>query len=421
VIATANLGELLDTAALLASQPVPTGARVAMVSNTRGGAMLAADACADTGLQVAILAEAIQRALQDILPPEATVAGPVDTTVLAAPGVFRQCLELAGTDPAVDAVLALTAATAASNLASEATPPGNVPDLEGLHKERASELIAGFLAGAPADGWLPRSPTAELLGCYGVPLAPGIAVTSEDAAIAAAERFGGPVALRADVPGLMRTSDIGTVVPGLDGADKVRRGFRSLRETFGDRLAAVIVQPMITGGVEVAISVLQEQLFGPLVLFGLATDAGALADRTARLAPLTGADADDLIRSTPGAPLLSGRRGTPAADLAALRDMLLRVSRMADDLPQIAELELNPVLARPDGAQAIDGQVRLQAAEPTDAYLRRLPQHTRQRRPAACWRRDRDAVCSMHRPALPASTVVHDPEPGSPRNSPKWC
>jgi len=150
-------------------------------------------------------------------------------------------------------------------------------------------------------------------------------------------------------------------------------GFRSLRETFGDRLAAVLIQPMITGGVEVTISVLQEQLFGPLVLFGLATDAGALADRTARLAPLTGADADDLIRSVPGAPVLSGRRGTPAADLVALRDILLRVSRMADDLPQIAELELNPVLARPDAAQAIDGRVRLQAAEPTDAYLRRLP------------------------------------------------
>jgi acyl-CoA synthetase (NDP forming) len=121
------------------------------------------------------------------------------------------------------------------------------------------------------------------------------------------------------------------------------------------------------------ISVLQEQVFGPLVLFGLATGAGALADRTARLAPLTDADAYDLIRSVPGAPLLSSRCGTPAADLAALRDMLLRVSRMANDLPQIAELELNPVLARPYGAQAIDGRVRLQVAESTDAYLRRLP------------------------------------------------
>ena len=252
-----------------------------------------------------------------------------------------------------------------------ATPPGRVPDLEGLRPERARELVAGLLADAPAAGWLPVGPTSELLGCYGVPLAGSVAVTSEGAAIAAAARFGGPVALRADVPGLARRSDTGAVAPGLHGADEVRRGFRSLRETFGDQLPAVIVQPMITDGAEVTISVLQEQLFGPLVLFGLAADADGLADRVARIAPLTDADADYLLRSMPGAPLLS--RAASSAGLAALKDMLLRVSRMADDLPQIAELELSPVIARPDGAQAIDGRVRLQAAEPTDAYMRRLP------------------------------------------------
>ena len=184
---------------------------------------------------------------------------------------------------------------------------------------------------------------AELLGCYGVPLAGGIAATAEDAAIAAAERSGGPVVLKADVPGLARNSAIGTVVPGLRGADDIRRGFRSLRESFGGRLAAVIVQPVITDGVEVTISVLQEQVLGPLVLLGLAADdAHALADRAARIAPLTDADADDLIRSVPGAPLLFGRRGIPAADPAALKDMLLRVSQMADDLPHIARTRTQP-------------------------------------------------------------------------------
>ena len=97
-------------------------------------------------------------------------------------------------------------------------------------------------------------------------------------------------------------------------------------------------------------------------------------DRAARLAPLTDSDADDLIRSAVrAAPRLLGRRGERAADLAALRDMLLRVSRMVDDLPQIAELELSPVIARPDSVQAVDGRIRIQAAEPTDAHLRRLP------------------------------------------------
>jgi len=430
VIAAANLGELLDTAALLASQPVPTGARVAVVSNTRGGAVLAADACADAGLEAASLAEATQRLLRDLLPPEATVAGPVDTTVLVAPGVFRQCLELAGSDPGVDMVLALMAATAAGNAVSEvstarlpvpiaaavmdqveavrllqgpgedhpavpayvypesaaralghaarygiwlATPPGRVPDLEGLRPDRAKELVADTLADSPPGGWLPLNITDELLACYGLPLAGGIVVATENAAIAAAQRFAGPVALKADVPGLMRKSGAGALISGLHDADDVRGGFRSLQEAFGDQLSAVIVQPVTTGGVEVTISVLHEQTFGPLVLFGLGDAVGALTDRAARITPLTDSDADHLIRSVPGASLLLGHRGRPPADLAALRDMLLRASRMADDLPQIAELELSPVIAHPDGVQVIDGHVRVQTAEPTDAYLRRLP------------------------------------------------
>ena len=255
-----------------------------------------------------------------------------------------------------------------------ATPPGHVPDLDGLRQDRARELVAGFLAEPSRGGWLPPDATVELLGCYGVPLADSIGVTTEDAAIAAAARFGGPVTLRADVPGLLRTSDARDVLTGLHGADEVRRGFGLLKEVFGGRLAGVIVQPVVTGGVEVMISVLHEQVAGPLVLFGPGGPAGDVqADRAARLAPLTDADADDLIRSVRAAPRLLGRPGAPAVDLAALRDMLLRVSRMADDLPQIAELELSPVIARPDGVQAVDGRIRIQAAEPVDAHLRRLP------------------------------------------------
>ena len=362
VIATANFGELLDAAALLASQPVPGGRRVGVVSNTRGGGMLAADACGDVGLEVASLAGDTQRALADLLPADAAVTGPVDTTAVVSSGLFRRCLELVGADPGVDAVLALTATTATSDLVPEvraarlpvpmaaavmdqvegirllpgpgedspavpayaypesaaralghavrygawrARSPGSTPVLEGLRQEKARELVASFLAGAPEGGWLAPGQTAELLGCYGMPLAEGIAVT--------------------------------------------------------------------TGGVRVKISVLEEPVFGPLVLFGLAgAAAGVLADRAARLAPLTEADADDLIRSVRAAPLLRGRSGGPASDRASLRGMLLRVSQLADDLPQVAELELSPVVARPDGALAVDGRVRIQAAEPADVYLRQL-------------------------------------------------
>ncbi len=427
VIATANLGELLDAAALLASQPVPAGSRVAVVSNTRGGTVLAADACRDAGLQVVSLTRQIQLALRDLLPSGAAVAGPVDTTAVAAPGSFRRCLELVGADPGVDAVLAVTVTTAAGDLVPEvaaarlpvpvaaavmdqleavrllpgpdagrpavpayaypesaaralghaarygmwrARAPGTIPDIEGLRVDRARELVASFLAATRHGGWLPREQATELLGCYGVQLVGGTRVTTENDAAAAESRSAGPVALKADVPGLVvRRMGAGAVLLDLHGEDEVRRGYRSLQETFGERMTGVIVQPMITGGVEVKISVLEEQMFGPLVLFGA---ADVLADRTARLAPLTSIDADDLIRSGRAARLLRGRPGTPGADLGSLKETLLRVSQLADDLPQITELDLSPVIARPDGAVAVDARVRIQPVQPADAYLRKL-------------------------------------------------
>jgi acyl-CoA synthetase (NDP forming) len=130
---------------------------------------------------------------------------------------------------------------------------------------------------------------------------------------------------------------------------------------------------MLTGGVEVLIGVAQEPVFGPLVVFGL---GGAATDirsaNSARLTPLTTADADELIRDLRAAPLLSGHRGTRPVDAGALADMLLRVSRLAEDLPEVAELELNPVVASPDGACAVDAHVRVSPAEFRDPFLRRL-------------------------------------------------
>ena len=429
VIATANLGELLDAAALLASQPVPAGGRVGVVSNTRGGGVLAADACGDAGLQVAVLGPDTQRALAGLLPPGAVVAGPVDTTAVVSPGVFGRCVELVGADPGVDAVLAVTATTAAGDMVPEVAaarlpvpvavavmdqveavrllpgpdedslavpayaypesaaralghaarygawrsrPPGTIPDLEGLRRDRARDLVAGFLAAAPVGGWLPREQTVELLGCYGLPLAGSVVVTTENDAAAAVARFGRPVALKADVTGLVvRRTGAGAVLLDLHGEDEVRRGFRALQETFGGRLAGVIVQPMITGGVGVMINVLEERVFGPLVLFGLAgATADVLAGRAARLVPLTSTDADNLIRSVRAVP--PGPPGAFGAGPGSLTDLLLRVSQMADDLPQITELDLSPVIARRDGAVAVDARVRVQPAQLADAYLRQL-------------------------------------------------
>jgi acyl-CoA synthetase (NDP forming) len=242
-----------------------------------------------------------------------------------------------------------------------------------LRADDARALISGFLVHSPAGGWLAPALTADLLACYGIAQVTTEPVTSEEAAADAAARLGSPVVLKADVPGLVHKSEAGAVQLELHGADEVRGGYRALEERFGTGMASVIIQPMVAGGTEVIVGVTQEPVFGPLIVFGLGGDAtDVLGDRSARLTPLTDTDAAALIRSIRAAPLLLGHRGTAAADVLALQDILMRVSRLADDLPQVAELELDPVIARPDGAHVVDARVRVLSADPADPYLRRL-------------------------------------------------
>ena len=444
VIATKSLGELADTAALLACQPLPAGNRVAIIANAGGAAALAADACADHGLQVVELAAATQRALRRLLPAAAVVTGPVDTSPVVTTDAFRACVEEVAADDGVDAVLAVAVPTAFSDLSAAvaeavlskplavalldrgesvtrlkrlpvAPPPpgshpdtgpagdppaaepaaagqaaavidvaaaavtgvpcyadpgnaaraldhavryrawrerqhGTVPELDGLRAADARALVTGFLAGSPDGGWLPQASTAELLSCYGIPLVATIAAATEEEAAAAAAQLGGRVVVKAEAEGLVHRTDAGGVRVDLRTPPEVAEAYRTLAADFGPRLQRVLVQPMLTGGVEVHIGVVQEPVFGPLVVFGSGDPATEEpGDQVSRLTPLTDADAGEMINSVRAAPLLAGRRGTPPADTAALADALLRVSRLADDLPEVSELDLNPVIAGPDG------------------------------------------------------------------------
>jgi len=467
VIATRSLGELVDTAALLACQPLPAGNRVAIIANAGGAAALAADACADHGLQVVQLSAATQRALRRLLPAAAVVTGPVDTCAVVTTEAFRACLEEVAADDGVDAVLAVAVPTAFSDLSAAvaeavvskplavalldraesvrrlkrrpvALPPsgphadtgaagdppaadpaaagqaaavvdvaaaavtgvpcyadpdnaaralghavryrawrgrqrGKVPELEGLRAADARALVAGFLAGSPAGGWLPEARAAELVSCYGVPLVVTVAAATEEEAAAAAEQLGGRVVLKAEAEGLVHRTDAGGVRVDLRTPQEVAEGYRALAAGFGPRLQRVLVQPMLAGGVEVRIGVAQEPVFGPLVVFGSGGAATEVpGDQVARLTPLTDADAEEMIKSVRAAPLLIGRQGAPPVDTAALADALLRVSRLADDLPEVSELDLDPVVVRPEGVWCVDVRVRISPAEPRDPFLRRL-------------------------------------------------
>jgi acyl-CoA synthetase (NDP forming)/GNAT superfamily N-acetyltransferase len=428
IIATTSLGALLDTAVLLANQPVPAGSKVAIVANAGGAGVLAADACAEAGLSVTPVAARAQARLRRLLPDAAVVTGPVDTTAAVSAERFRDCLLVVG-EGQPDAVIALVVPTAASDLvpvlqavrlpvplaavildqsetvkvlpaadggpavpayaypeaaagalaraarysAWRSRPPGVVPELTGVRPGDARALVGAFVERTPGGGWLPAADTGELLRCYGVPVVDGRFATGAETAAEAAAALGGHVALKAEVPGLVHKSDAGAVELGLHGPAEVRRALRRLEGRFGDRMSGVLVQPMISGGTEVIVGVVQEPVFGPLVVFGLGgltTDVHG--DHAARLAPLTDADADDLIQAVRAAPVLLGHRDRPAADIGALRDTLLRVSRLATDLPQVAELDLNPVIARPDGVFAVDARVRVTSHRAADPFLRQL-------------------------------------------------
>jgi acyl-CoA synthetase (NDP forming)/GNAT superfamily N-acetyltransferase len=446
IIAVPGLGELIEAAAMIASQPLPAGNRVAIVSNAGGAGVLAADACGDNGLQVVTLGSATQRKLAKLLPPGATFAGTVDTTAAVSLDAFSSCLEEVAADDGVDAVLVVTVPTAICDLRrvinvvdvtkplavvlleqaetvrllrrdgvvplsgdGTATPGvgrdgpgavpayaypedaaralghaaryqawrsrhrGSLPDFTGVRLAEARALITRFLAGSPAGGWLPAAQAADLLACYQMPVIASRLAGSPDDAVRAAAELGGPVVLKAQAEGVVHKTDAGAVKLDLHGEQEVRAGYQELVATFGTALHGVLVQPMVAEGLEVLIGLVQEPVFGPLVVFGLGGVATeVLADHAARLNPLTDTDADELIRSVQAAPLLFGHRGRPAVDTAALTDTLLRVSRLADDFPEVTELDLNPVMARQDGAQAVDVRVRISPADVQDPFLRKL-------------------------------------------------
>ncbi|MBO1334415.1 GNAT family N-acetyltransferase [Streptomyces sp. VRA16 Mangrove soil] len=257
-----------------------------------------------------------------------------------------------------------------------ARPAGTVPDLDDIDSARAHDLVARWLATHESGGWLDPRTGAALLDCYGIPQLPWAWAETEDEAVIAAERLQGPdglTVMKAYWPGLLHKTQQHAVHLDLRGNSQVRAAWRDFETRFSGRLTGVVVQPLARRGIELLAGVVQDAVFGPLVLFGLGgTATDVLADRAARLAPLTDHDVHDLITAPRCAPLLFGEGGTGPVDLAGLEQLLLRLSRMASELPQLAEADLNPVLAWPDGVAAVDARVRLTPARAQDPHLRRL-------------------------------------------------
>ncbi|HEX4745360.1 MAG TPA: GNAT family N-acetyltransferase [Gaiellaceae bacterium] len=411
VIRATSLEELIDTAALLSSQPRLADRTVGILTNAGGLGILCADACEAVGLEVPSLADDTVAALRTILPAEASVANPVDMlggataetyadalphllndthvaaiVVLFVPAVSataeevalaveRTVREAAADKPVLAVIMSSeglpeplrgsrsvaafaypeSAARALGRAAQRADwlrrPQGSIPVLDRVSRAAAQEVVDRVLENAD-DVWLDSDDTRVLLASYGVPLVDERLAQTADDAVGAARDLGFPAVIKTAVPGAHKT-ELGGIA--LDLADEV-----SVREAVERIGVPVIVQPMLSSGVELLAGVVQDPVFGPLVAFG---PGGVLAEligeATFRIAPLTDLDAEELVTSGKAGRLVAGYRGAPPASEAALTDLVLRLARLGEDLPAVAELDLNPVLALPDRCVAVDARVRI--------------------------------------------------------------
>jgi acetyl coenzyme A synthetase (ADP forming)-like protein len=408
VLRAKTLEELVDAASLLASQPLPAGRRVGVLTNAGGLGILCADACEAAGLELPEPSEETKAALAEHLPAEAGLANPVDMLGSATASSYATAIPPLLADKGVDALivlfvppvvasaedvaiairdtvrsLELTKPVLAVVISSGGTPSalldqdavatfpypesaaaalglaasrsewlrqrtGTVPRLDGIDRAAAKGVVGD------SGRWLSPARTRALLEAYGVPVVPERLAESGDEAVAAADGFGYPVVIKTAAAGAHKTEQ-GGVALDLRNEQQVR----SAVERIGP---PVLIQRYVSGGAELLAGAVQDPVFGPLVAFG---PGGVLAeligDAGFRLAPLTDVDAEQLVLGGKAGQLVSGFRGSPPADEAALIDLVHRLSALAEDLPQVAELDLNPVVALPEGCVAVDARVRVQA------------------------------------------------------------
>ncbi|MER6978625.1 GNAT family N-acetyltransferase [Streptomyces carpinensis] len=258
------------------------------------------------------------------------------------------------------AVRALAEAVRYGQWRREAADPGKVPEYEDIDEKGAAALIDGLLARGQGLT-LGTEETCELLGRYGIPVRRAIPAPTPDSAAEAARALGYPVALKATAPHLRHRADLGGVRLDLADEEQLRRIYAELTELFGkpEELRPV-VQTMAPRGVDTVVRAVIDPAAGAVLSFGLAGAASQLLDDMAhRLVPVTGREATSMIRSIRTAPLLFGWRGSDPVDTPALEELLLRVSRLVDDHPEVVAVTLEPVVVAPRGVSVLGAGVRL--------------------------------------------------------------
>ena len=432
VIRTDTLEEMFDVATLLANQPVPAGRKVGIVTNAGGLAIQCADTCEARGLNVPELSPETVTSLRSWLPPEASAENPVDMIASATPEHYRRAIAEVAADPAIDAAIViyippleqdappiadaivealtaldrpipvLTCFMSARGVPEQLTRPGMripsyaypeqaaialahaadhgswrmrpesaTPTLVGIREDEAHAVIAQALERTD-DRWLSYDDVSELLDCYGIPSARSVSVATAEEAADAAARIGAPVALKALGP--LHKTDAQAVrldiAPGevLDAAKTMAEHLQAGSHPLG----GFVVQEMVHDAAEMLVGCVVDPIFGPVI----AVSSGGITveltrDVAVRVAPLTDLDAHEMVRELSTFPLLDGFRGATTKDVAALEDVILRVSALVDAHPEVTEMDCNPVMVLPHGVAIVDARIRVRLPEPEPRFAAR--------------------------------------------------
>jgi acyl-CoA synthetase (NDP forming) len=412
---------MFDVAQLVAHQPLPRGPRVAIVGNSDALGLLATDAATAAGLDVkdtvALGAEAaaddFERALDDAVDdPEvdaviAVFIPPLNTTgeqvanVLAAVGE-QSDKPLLSTFLATEGVPELLRVPDVQGAAGRGSVPsypgpeaavralrcvveysrwlqrdaGEIAAFEEVDVRRAHRLVGDWLAADPDGVQLDVERIGELLDIYGISMWPRIDVSTLEEALAAGAKLGWDVVLKATATHLQQRPDLSHVWRNIDDEAEMRDAWRTLNDIIDDPASAgFVVQRMAPPGIPVSMSTMEDPLFGPIISFGVAgAPSDLLEDRSYRIPPLTNTDAASMVREIRAAPLLFGYRGSERVDVECIEDLLQRLARVKNDLPEVATLDLALVLAGARGCSVLAATCRVAPVRESrsDWFARRL-------------------------------------------------
>jgi acetate---CoA ligase (ADP-forming) len=420
VIRAASVEQLFVYAAAFASQPIPHGNRVAIVTNSGGPGILLTDACVQMGLDIPTLGEETQARMRAVVAAEASVANPVDMIATATGLQYEACVRAVAEDPHIDAVVAMFTSLemidgpsvaagivrgargcgkpvlvcfmgnvrsreaidimrgeglpvytfpedAAYALAAmvryrrwQERPAGTMPRFDDVRLGEIREVFAAARAAGRVQLTLAES--QRVMEAAGVPVLPWQEAADAAAAAEAAAALGGPVALKMNSARIVHKSEAGGVRLNLSGADAVRTAADAMlgRARAEDPEATLVVQRMAGGGTEVIFGSSRDPKFGPLMMFGLGgIFVEILKDVAFRVHPIADVDAREMIREIKSFPILTGARGHAAVDLATLETTLLRLNQLLTDVPEIAEFDINPFFASATAEECGAGDARI--------------------------------------------------------------